>query len=184
MAGLRVTEGGVTVSLDGALEDFVRRLVDKTQTAAIVQLRAASEEVAAEARAEWYGANGVNRITGRSGDIEAVETVDVAKGEIRISVGSTDTRKAGGKPVPVYVHRPTRTSTILADVTPPEWYAAPASLRGPWRPGPAGKKIATMHRPNPEASDGKQLLPVLVRAPMRKRAKAISAAIAKEVARG
>ena len=180
----RVTNGGVTVTLDGQLEAFVANLVARAQSVTIEQLRAAAEEVAAEARASWYGPNGVKRRTGQSGDIVATETVDVSRGEIRISVGSTDPRVAGSKPVPVYVHRPTRTSTILVDVTPSEWYAAPESLRGPWRPGPTGKKVPQMHKPNPDASDGKHLLPVLVRAPMKKRAKAITAAIAKEVAGG
>ena len=180
----RVTNGGVTVSLDGQLELFVDDLVRRTQSVAIEQIRAAAAEIAATARAEWYGANGVKRRTGRSGDIIATETVDVSKGEIRISVGSADTRIAGSKPVPVYVHRPTRTSSILKDVRPDRWYSTPAALRGPWRMGVDGKKIPTIHIPNPDASDGKHLLPVLVRAPMRKAAKAISKAIAKEVAGG
>ena len=54
----RVTNGGVTVSLDGQLEAFVRDLVARTQTVTIERLRAAADEVAATARAEWYGANG------------------------------------------------------------------------------------------------------------------------------
>jgi hypothetical protein len=180
----RVTNGGVTVTLDGQLEAFVADLVARTQSVTVDQLRAAAEEVAAEARASWYGPNGVKRRTGQSGDIVATETVDVSRGEIRISVGSTDPRVAGSKPVPVYVHRPTRTSTIQRDTDPATWYGSPESMRGPWRMGADGKKIPTIYVPNPDASDGKHLLPVLVRAPMKKRAKAITAAIAKEVAGG
>jgi len=181
---LRVTTGGVIVRLGPELGDFVRRLVEKTQTVTIQQIREAADEVAADARLAWYSKQGVKRRTGKSGDIRALEVVDIAKGEIRISVGSADDRMAGRRPVPVFVHRPTRTSTIMVDVSPGEWFAAPESMRAPWRPTPGGKKVARLHRPNPDASDGKKLLPTLVRSPMRKRAKAISAAIAKGVARG
>ena len=180
----RVTNGGVTVTLDGQLEAFVADLVRRTQSATIEQIREAAAEVAAAARAEWYGINGVNRRTGQSGDIVVTETVDLSRGEIRIGVGSADPRVAGSKPVPVYVHRPRKTSTVEVDVSPREWFDAAESIRAPWRVGAGGKKIPRLHRPNPEANDGKFLLPTLVRAPMKKRVKAISAAIAKEVAGG
>lgn len=183
MAQLRVSSGIATVTLDGGLDRFVRGLIDRTETAVIRQTREAAVEVARDASAAWYGPNGVKRRTGRSGQIVVRETVNLTDGTITISVGSADTRTAGRKPVPVYVHRPTRTSTIQVQVTPDEWYAAPQSMRAPWRPGPGGK-VPYLHRPNPKASDGKHLLGELVKKPMKKRIRRLSREIAKEVADG
>jgi len=180
---LRVTSGIATVTLDGGLDRFVRDLVERTETAVIRQTREAAEEVAREAKSAWYGTNGVKRRTGLTGQIVVRETVNLTDGTITISVGSADTRVAGRTPVPVYVHRPTRTSTIQVAVTPDEWYAAPASMRAPWRPGPRGR-TPYLHRPNPKASDGKHLLVELVKKPFKKRIRKLSREIAKEVARG
>ena len=166
---LRFTDGPVTVQLDGALERWVADLLTSTQSETVRVMRAAADEVAAAARAAWYGPMGVRRETGLSGDIRVVTTIDAGRGELRVSVGSTDPRMAGGRPVPTYVHRPTRLSTILVETTPREYFAAPESMRGPWKPGPTGKRIPQLFSPNPRASDGKKLLQVLVRAPLKAR---------------
>jgi hypothetical protein len=171
------------VTLDGGLEDFVRGLVARTESAVIRQTREAAEEVARSARAAWYGPNGVTRKTGRSGQIVVRESIDISAGTITISVGSADTRTAGNKPVPVYVHRPKRTSAIQVPCTPDEWYAAASSLRAPWRDGPVGR-TPYLYAPNPKASDGKHLLVETVKKPMKKRIRRISRDIAREVARG
>src|SRR3990167_2623278 len=95
---LRFTDGPVTVQLDGALERWGADLLTSPQ-----------------ARAAWCGPAGVRRVTGLSGDIRVVTTIDAGRGELRVSVGSTDPRMAGGRPVPTYVHRPTRLSPILVE---------------------------------------------------------------------
>ena len=176
MTTLRFSDGGVAVTLDGGLERFVQGMLDAAETATIKDLRAAASEIAESGSAAWYGSNGVKRRTGKSGDIQDVLKIDASRDEIRVSVGSTDTRAAGksGKVVPLYVHRPTRTSTMLVQTTPPEWYAAPKRLRGPWV-GTVPNKIPHLHVLNPAASDGKYLLPLFVREPMRRKAKEIAA---------
>jgi hypothetical protein len=172
--------GSVTVSLDGGLERFVRRLLDSTQSELVRQIRRAADDVARAARADWYGPQGVTRETGRSGDIQVRELVDAARGEIRISVGSTDQRMAGIRPLPVYVHRPGPTSTVLRVVSPRKYFAAPTVMRGPWRVV-GGRRAPQLFVPNPAASDGKFLLQTLVKGPMRARVKAISIAAAKGI---
>ena len=115
----------------------------------------------------------------------AIESVDVTRGEWRVSVGSADRRTVGkgGKPLPVYVHRASRASIIEVDCTPDEWYALPESLRAPWRQG-RGKRIPQRKKLNPRASDGKYLLQVLVKGPMKAKIKAIAARIGEAVRRG
>lgn len=180
---IRVTQGAATVVIGGELEDFVRGLVQRSETATIRALRESSDKVVRDAESAWYGPGGVQRRTGQSGDIDAVESVDVARGELRVSVGSTDDRRAGNKPVPVFVHRPRRTSMLVVDCTPDEWYALPKSLRRPWRTGPSGK-VAQRAIANPKASDGKFLLQELVKGPMRKEVKRIAAELGEDIARG
>lgn len=181
---IRVTSGKATVTVDG-LEELVAGLLHRTETAAVRELRAAAQGVARDASSAWYGLQGVDRETGRSGDIVAVESVDVARGEWRVSVGSSDTRRVGkaSKPLPVYVHRATRTSIVEVDCTPDEWYALPESLRAPWRQGRGGK-IPQRKAHNPRAQDGKKLLPLLVTGPMKARIKAIAERIGKAATDG
>jgi len=183
---INYTEGGVTVGLGGALESLVLRAVDAAQDQTVRELRAAADEVAASARAQWYGSEGVERRTGLSGDIRAALTVDATAGTIRVSVGSTDKRLAdNGKPVPVYVHRPTATSTVLVDApTTKAYFDAPVALRGPWRLLPSGKKWPQLYTANPGARDGKSLLPLFVRSPMRARAKDIMKRLGADIVRG
>lgn len=180
-------DGNVTVTLSGELEGFVTRLLDATQSETVKAARLAADEIATAARAAWYAPGSVERETGSSGDIRVVTTIEAARGEIRLSVGSTDRRTAGGRPVPVYVHRPRATSTILKVVTPREYFAAPASMRGPWKPI-GGKRVPQIFVPNPGASDGKFLLQTLVRGPVKARVAklglTISSAIRQRVQRG
>lgn len=121
MAVTRISSGSATVVLDAPDAAWVREAVSRAMGGALRALEAEAERVAADARREWYGPNGVERETGRSGDIQVVTTVDTAASEVRVGIGSADTRKAGGKPVPVYVHRRWGKGLEPKAVTRDEW---------------------------------------------------------------
>lgn len=116
-------EGGASVTLSGDLAAWATQAMRDATGGAIDLLTATLQPIATNASNEWYGPQGVQKVTGQSGRIEVVSTVDVAKGVVRVSVGSTDTRTAkkgtrfqtqsgedrqrqGGAPVPAFVHRP------------------------------------------------------------------------------
>lgn len=179
---VRFEVDGTEVKLDDGLDEFVRSVFEQTQTATVEVLRRHAREVAAAARRQWYGPDGVERKTGLSGDIQVRETVDLIKGTITVSVGSADQRKVNGKPVPAFVHRPGRTSVVLKKVTPKEYFAASPAMRGPWLPTTPKTPQVFIHNPN--ASDGRKLLDVFVRAPMRKRVRAMVKDISEELTRG
>jgi hypothetical protein len=164
------TRDGITVSLDDGWDAAVRQLLSAAQTETIRVLERAGDEEAAKAEAAWYSAAGVTRRTGRSGYIERVTTFDASKGEVRVSVGSADTRldPQKRKPTPLFVRRPGRLSVVRRVVTQGEWWA--------WKK--AGKPVAPRIRgaapwqievPNPKASDGKFLIVELVRKPVQAR---------------
>ena len=131
---------------------------------------------------------GVTKRTGLSGDIQVATTVDPGRGVVRVSVGSTDTRKAGktSKPVVVYVHRPGRLSMIERKATHEDFASGKAkhSPKGQNLPG-----YGVVRELNPKASDGKYLLAELVRKPGARVVKTaivpkLGAKIAARVARG
>ena len=167
----RYTDGEVTVTLDDGLNRLVRSVLSAAETEIVRVLETGAEEVAQEARASWYSTTGVTRKTGASGDIQVVTTFDSAKGEVKVSVGSTDKRQAGksGTVVPVFVHRPTATSVVDTEVSSREFYATPKPLRF----FDEKTKRFFVQKSNPKASDVKQLLPVLVRAPMQAKVKSL-----------
>lgn len=105
MARTRYREGDVTIELDDGLARFVRGLVSAAEVEVIRVLEQAAEGVAQKARAEWYGPNGVKRRTGQSGNVQVITTFDRSRGEVRVSIGSVDTRKVDGKPLAALVHR-------------------------------------------------------------------------------
>jgi hypothetical protein len=145
------------------------------------------QPVATNASAEWYGSQGVSRVTGQSGRIEVVSTVDVAKGVVRVSVGSTDTRTAfkgtkyqtvdgedrrrqRGAPVPAFVHRPYAVTTQRKAVTREQFFAAPKELRvgiakKDWEYLPIKKGDWVIIEVIPAKGDGKTLLPIYVNRP-------------------
>jgi hypothetical protein len=149
MGVTRYTEGGVTVTLDGADEVMVRQLLEGALGGCLAVMEREAEAVALAARREWYGPTGVTRITGKGGDIVALTTVDTAKDEVRVSVGSTDDRTvraykkgngrntiertpsgrdveriAGGstKPLPVFQHSFWSTTLRAKAVSREEWF--------------------------------------------------------------
>jgi hypothetical protein len=128
--------------------------------------------VADTASAGWYGPGNVQRVTGQSGRIEVISTIDANKGVVRVSVGSTDTRIAGkkGAPVPAFVHRPYAATTALKAVTREQFFAAPPSTRvGVAKKDndsiPVKKGDWMIRVVSPLASDGKTLLPIYVNRP-------------------
>jgi len=165
-------EGGASVTLSGDLEAWATQAMRDATGGAIDILRETLQPVASTASAGWYGAQGVQRVTGQSGRIEVVSTIDVAKGVVRVSVGSTDTRVAGKKnaPVPAFVHRPYAATTELKAVTREQFFAAPKSTRV----GVAKKDNNSIRVKKGDwiirvvssrASDGKTLLPLYVNRP-------------------
>lgn len=129
MSTLRFRDGDVTVTLGGELEAFARAALDAAGGELVRRLEVEMEAVAAEARASWYGAEGVERETGKSGDIQVVTTID--GDEVRVSVGSTDSRSAGktGKPLVAFVHRRGPLSLDKVAVAHKDYWATPRSRR-------------------------------------------------------
>lgn len=165
-------EGGASVVLSGDLEAWATQAMRDATGGAIDILTETLQPVATTASAEWYGAQGVQRVTGQSGRIEVVSTVDVAKGVVRVSVGSTDTRVAGKKnaPLPAFVHRPYAATTELKAVTREQFFAAPKSTRvGVAKKDNDAIKVKKgdwmIRVVSLRASDGKTLLPIYVNRP-------------------
>lgn len=159
----RFTNGTSTVTLDGAMEELVRRALDAASDVRVLEHRAA--QLAADARSAWYApGTGVKRRTGESGDVETVTTV--SESEARVAIGSMDLAKAK------YVHRPGPLSLVRVQVTVAEYFQTIKKLRANFKPFKAskGRPADTGTGPyiwviNPKASDGKYLLTELVRKP-------------------
>lgn len=188
MSQTKFTSGNVTVTLSGELEAFVKAAVKRAETHSLRVARELAEKVAADARAEWYGPRGVTKRTGKSGDIRVVETIDISAGEVKVSVGSTDDRISGRRPVPVYVKRPGRLSLRKVSVTHETYWATAKTLRANYHPvpgrDPEGTSGPYIFELNPKASDGKKLLPLYVKNPVKKAMRAAASDLGKAIARG
>ena len=167
-------EGGASVTLSGDLAAWATQAMRDATGGAIDLLTATLQPIADTASASWYSADGVQKVTGQSGRIEVVHTVDVAKGVVRVSVGSTDTRIAGkkGAPLPAFVHRAYSATTTMKSVTKDEFFAAPPSTRVgvakyDWKFLPVKKGDWVIRVVTPRASDGKTLLPIYVNRPAK-----------------
>ena len=180
-------EGGASVTLSGDLAAWAERAMRDATGGAIDLLTATLQPIATSASNEWYGPQGVQKVTGQSGRIEVVSTVDVAKGVVRVSVGSTDTRTAskgtrfktttgedrqrqGGAPVPAFVHRPYASTTQRKAVTREQFFNAPKELRvgiakKDWEYLPIKKGDWVIIEVIPAKGDGKTLLPIYVNRP-------------------
>lgn len=190
MGSLRFTNGNATVTLDGGLEAFVRKVLDAAAGETVRVMETAAEELATDASSKWYApGTGVTSRTGKSGAMDTVTSVsDTA---VRVSVGSTDIGKAK------YVHRPGRLSTKAVEITAAEYreekgkggLQAKLVFHAKKDRPDAGVKSGKWYRltHNPKSSDGKFLLPELVTKPGKAKAKAIiadmGAAIAAKVGR-
>lgn len=167
-------QGAASIVLSGDLAAWATQAMRDATGGAIDLLTATLQPIADTASAGWYGPGNVQRVTGQSGRIEVVQTVDVNKGVVRVSVGSTDTRVAGkkGAPLPAFVHRPYAATTQLKAVTREQFFAAPPSTRvGVAKKNNDSigvKKGDWMIRVlSPKASDGKTLLPIYVNRPAK-----------------
>jgi hypothetical protein len=180
----RYTSGAVSVALDSGLEAFVRDLLSAGETETVRILEAAADAEAARAEAAWYGADGVTRRTGKSGKIDRVTTLDSARSEVRVSVGSTDTRQdsKGKGVVPYYVRRPGPLSLVDRYVTQGEWWAWKKGSKPVGKAGTTGKADWVIREPNPKASDGKYLVVELIRKPMTARLREITPELGRAIA--
>ena len=104
MSTLTERSGEATVTISGLSElesAFAKVITDETAN----ELIETAERIASDARDQWYRPGvGVRRVTGRSGNIQAL--VEVSGTTVRVTVGSTDSRTKGGKPLPVFIHAP------------------------------------------------------------------------------
>lgn len=166
----RFTQGSVTVTLDDGLNRFVRSLLSAAERETVTVLEREATIVRDFAAAEWY--QRVDRDTGKSGAIAVVATIDATRGEVRVSVGSTDPRRAGNKPIVAFIRAPGRTSLVLKKVDHKTYWATPAPLRHEY-------PFVKVH--NPKSANGEYLLQALIRTPMRGRIKGIGAELAKAI---
>lgn len=156
MPTTKYTAGKATITLTGDLEAWTRRVLASSAGAVVREVEKLAEEVASEARREWY--DRVERKTGLSGDIAVETTIDLAQGVARVAVGSTDERIADGKPLVVYVHEPGPTSLIDVAVSHREYWDTPAALR---------RQYPIVKKQNPKTAAGKFLLQELIRTPAK-----------------
>jgi len=165
-------DGNAAVVVLGDLDAWAAQAIRDATGGAVDILTETLQPVATTASAGWYGPGNVQKVTGQSGRIEVISTVDLINGVVRVSVGSTDTRVAGkkGAPLPSFVHRPYAATTELKAVTRDQFFAAPPSTRVgvakkdndaiPLKKGDWIIRVVT-----PRASDGKTLLPIYVNRP-------------------
>lgn len=175
----RFRDGGVTAIITSNLETELLKRAHAAAGAALSLLQDEAHAVADAAHSSWYGSNGVTRRTGKSGDIAVVTTV--TPDAVRVGLGSTDDRQAGGRFVAMFVKRPGRLSLIRKEVTNDEWWGTPKAMRANYRPRRKGAENEAdppgsgpyIYVPNPLASDGKGLMNEFVRKPTTIRFKAL-----------
>lgn len=155
MGVTRYSDGTTTITLGGAVEAHVRKLILAMHGGVVEVLEREAEAVRAKAEADWY--TQVTRRTGKSGNIEVVTTVTPT--EIRVAIGSTDLAKAK------YVHRPGPLSQITRKAKGAD-FASGKALASPPGKRISGRGVVT--EDNPKASDGKFLLQELIGKPARK----------------
>ena len=180
-------DGNAAVVVLGDLDAWAAQAIRDATGGAVDILTETLQPVADTASAEWYGPQGVSRVTGQSGRIEVISTVDLIKGIVRVSVGSTDTRTAfkgtkyqtadgedrrrqRGAPVPAFVHRPYAVTTQRRAVTREQFFNAPKELRvgiakKDWEYLPIKKGDWVIIEVIPAKGDGKTLLPIYVNRP-------------------
>lgn len=180
-------DGPATIRVTADFAAILRQALQNASGGCLDALEAEAEKVQQDASAQWYGPNGVNKRKGTTGDI-AVST-EVQPTKVKVSVGSTDLKNA------IYVHRPGPLSLIAVEITKDEYRRVKktdkkATVFHARKSMPEAKVEAGKYyrsEPNPNASDGRYLLPLLVSSPYRKASKGlkplIEAAIAKRVGR-
>lgn len=111
MGEVRIKDGDLEIRITDNLDAWVDNEYLRASRAMAAGGVEVLSPVAEAARREWYGPNGVNRDTGRSGDVVVTETIDVRGNEVRVAVGSTDTVMVKGsdgrsRPRATAIHRP------------------------------------------------------------------------------
>lgn len=167
----RYTQGGVTVTLDDGMARFVQGLLSAAERESVATLQEEAGIVRDYAASEWY--QRVDKETGLSGTIAVVTTIDAGRGEVRVSVGSTDPRHdKRGRPTPVFVRAPGRASLTLQKVDHKTYWATPEERRNRY-------PFILVH--NPKSGTGEYLLQALVRTPMRKRIPGLGRRLAQRI---
>ena len=187
MSAIRFSSGAASVSMSA---DIGRKLLETLQKGVPARLLAVAEQVAQDARRDWYGPQGVRKVTGQSGDIRA--TAIISETDVQIRVGSTDTRKdKKGRPAVAFVRRPGALSLSPVEIDKAAYLAGkkgpkPDSFFHAKKDSPPLVKAGKFYelKSNPLAGDGKSLFQVLVRAPFNARMKAEIKAISKEIVNG
>lgn len=175
------------IVLNDGVERFVARALDAASNETYGLLREAAESVRDDASRAWYDPKngGVTRRTGKSGDIRVV--TEIGADTVKVSVGSTDLAKAK------FVHRPGRLATEPEEISEADYQAA--KRKG----GIAAKLVFRARRDDredgvvagktyrkvsdPDASDGKFLLPELVTKPGRARLRDLGPELARRIVR-
>jgi hypothetical protein len=172
------------------MPDIGRKLLERLRGGAPAQLLAVAEQVAQDARRDWYGPQGVRRVTGRTGDIQA-EAI-ISESEVRVRVFSTDTRKdKRGRPAVAFVRRPGSLSLVPIEIDKAAYTVGKASPKPELffharKADPPSVQAGKFYKlvPNPQAGDGKYLFQVLVRAPFKSRINKAVNKIRKDVIHG
>ena len=172
MASFKISSGSTSAIVSGDMRKYVERVLNETQDATVREMRAATEEVRASARAAWY--QQVTERSGRSGDIRTAITIDPELGNVSVSVGSVDTRRSKEKPTVVFVHAPFPGSLQQTLVSEEEYIASPEHIRA-WIDHKKTKYF--VWKPPKQPATGKYLLETLVKAPMRAKLKQLSQSI-------
>lgn len=165
----RLAVGKAALVVTGDLEAMAKRLVDATAKAFVDVTAPIADAVAAAASARWY--DDVERKTGKSG--QWTTAITLRENSVTVGVQSLDDRKVGSKGalVAFMVHRPGVLSQKPAYVTQGEWWRAKKAGHMVGRTGSPGKSDWLIYVPNPDAKDGKVLMPELIRKPFRRRVK-------------
>ena len=187
MGAIRYTDGNATILLTGDLAEKMRQRVINAGEAMVAAVESAVDPVAIAAEAEWYGAKGVRKVTGQSGTVKVVTTINAATSSATVAIGSAANESVGGKPRAVFVHSPGVLSTRWKSVSEEEYWKTPESLRGPFRRPPKFKDppgpqlvFPVVLATTPGAGKGYGfLLEKLVKAPTRQAIKAVRPKLAK-----
>lgn len=167
----RIGVGKAAVTVTGDLEAMAKRLVDATAKAFVDATAPIADAVVASAEAHWY--DDIEKRTGKSG--QWTTAISLRPDSVTVGIQSLDDRKVGpnGAVVAFVVHRPGVLSLMPKEVSQGEWWRAKKAGHPVGRTGAAGANNWLIYVPNPDARDGKTLMPELIRRPFRQRIKNI-----------
>lgn len=204
MSTWRIAGDGWSVVLTDSITERFNQIALAAIRATTAEVEAALEPIAQTARAQWYGPNGVKRVTGASGDIQVVTTIAADMSTVTVAVGSTDTRLVKGadgrsRPRATTIHRPgaLAAATKRVEISKDEYFRR-------WRINKeAGRKVYLIAEgtegfakgaaktgkyygleavPGAKTGDGAYLLPLLVVSPARRALRGLNVKIGRRVA--